>query len=84
MDVGTIVKNQFLKQWTMSFDPTCTQSHMSLKGLDTVVSLSQEGTHKFKMLQWYWLNAIYQVNSAVVRIVKDSEKHNYRGASIKD
>lgn len=51
MDVGTIVKNQFLKQWTMSFDPTCTQSHMSLKGLDTVVSLSQEGTHEFKMLQ---------------------------------
>ncbi len=28
------------------FDPTCTQSHMSLKGLDMVVSLSQEGTHK--------------------------------------
>ncbi len=29
------------------FDPTCTQSHMSLKGLDMVISFSQEGTHTF-------------------------------------
>lgn len=47
MVVGTIVKSQFLRQWTMmssTFDPTCAQSHRSLKGLDMVLSLSQEGT----------------------------------------
>lgn len=43
---GYNCKEPVSKTMDYEFDPTCTQSHMSLKGLDMVVSLSQEGTHK--------------------------------------